>query len=193
MRRCTVCIHPAREQIDRALISEVSYRSVAKRFDISELATFRHRQHLPATLVKAREVQEVVEANSLVQEVQALAAKARDLTAKAEAAGDLRTALMGLREIARVLELRARVAGEIAGAQVNINIATLPIEQLSDDEADELRRRLTERHWSRHLSPAEQARIQASIEDAILTSALLDPEKRKHLRARLAALPGPRR
>src|SRR5215469_12580142 len=135
MRTCTVCSHPARDEIDRALINQASYRSVAKRFGVSEPATFRHRQHMPATLVKAHEAEEIAKADSLIDEVRALAEKARILTARAEENGDVRTALMGLREIGRALEFRARVGGEIAGAQVTINIAniaTFPIEQLTD-------------------------------------------------------------
>ena len=188
MRTCTVCTHPARSEIDRALISQSSYRSVAKRFGVSQPATFRHRQHMPATLVKAQEAQEIAQADSLVDELRGLATKARTLTAQAEESGDIRTALMGLREIGRILELRARVAGEIAGAQVSINISAFPIDQLSDDQVDELRRKLEERRIDRLISPQQRAEIAARMEDVIIDGILSDPEKRDRIRTRLALI-----
>jgi transposase len=58
-RRCTVCDHPEIHSIDQALVSGESYRSVAKRFGLSESAVYRHKtEHLPAHLLKAREVEE---------------------------------------------------------------------------------------------------------------------------------------
>jgi hypothetical protein len=143
---------------------------------------------MPATLLKAQEAQEIAQADSLVDELHSLAAKARTLTAQAEESGDIRTALMGLREISRILELKARVAGEIAGAQVSINISAFPIDQLTDDQADELHRKLEERRIDRRIPPQQQAEIAARMEDAIIDGILSDPEKREQLRVRLALI-----
>jgi hypothetical protein len=143
---------------------------------------------MSATLVKAQEVQEIAQADSLVDELRGLATKARTLTVQAEESGDIRTALMGLREIGRILELRARMAGEIAGAQVSINIAAFPIDQLTDDQADELRRKLEERRIDRLIPPQQRAEIAARMEVVIIDRILSDPEKREHLRTRLALI-----
>jgi hypothetical protein len=53
-RVCTICRHPDREAIEKALVaSETGYRTIAKRFAISESALFRHRQnHLPEVLAR---------------------------------------------------------------------------------------------------------------------------------------------
>ncbi|HKD69984.1 MAG TPA: hypothetical protein VKB84_24315, partial [Candidatus Binataceae bacterium] len=123
---------------------------------------------MPATLVRAHEVQEIAQADSLVDELRGLATKARTLTAQAEESGDIRTALMGLREISRILELKARVAGEIAGAQVSINISAFPIDQLTDDQADELHRKLEQRRIDRLIPPQQRAEIAARMEDVII-------------------------
>jgi transposase len=40
-RRCTVCDHPEKHSIDEALVSGAPYRSVAKRFELSESAVYR--------------------------------------------------------------------------------------------------------------------------------------------------------
>jgi hypothetical protein len=61
-RRCAVCGHPERHSIDEALVSGGPYRSVAKRFGLSDSAVYRHKtEHLPAHLPKAKEVEELVE------------------------------------------------------------------------------------------------------------------------------------
>jgi hypothetical protein len=58
-RRCTVCDHPQRHGIDEVLINGTPYRSVAKRFSLSESGAYRHKtEHLPAHLLKARGVEE---------------------------------------------------------------------------------------------------------------------------------------
>jgi len=50
-----VCDHPERHGIDEALVSGTPYRSVAKRFELSESAVYRHKvDHLPAHLLKAK-------------------------------------------------------------------------------------------------------------------------------------------
>jgi hypothetical protein len=66
-RRCTVCDHPKKHSIDEALVSGTPYRSVAKRFGLSESAVYRHKiEHLPAHLLKAKEVEEVAQADDLL-------------------------------------------------------------------------------------------------------------------------------
>jgi hypothetical protein len=87
-RRCTVCDHPQRHSIDEALVEDAPYRSVAKRFELSESAVYRHKsEHLPAHLLKAREVGEVARADDLLEQVRHLQAHALDILERAEKAG----------------------------------------------------------------------------------------------------------
>src|SRR3712207_9134864 len=66
LRRCTVCDHPERHGIDEALVTGAPYRSIAKRFGLSESAVYRHKtEHLPAHLLKAKEVEEVAQADEI--------------------------------------------------------------------------------------------------------------------------------
>jgi len=72
-RRCTVCDHPERRGIDETLVTGAPYRSVAKRFGLSESAVYRHKtEHLPARLLKAREVEEAARADDLLEQVRHL-------------------------------------------------------------------------------------------------------------------------
>ena len=64
-------------------------------------------------MVKATEAGEVAHADSLLDQLQCLQRKALDILAGAEKAGDLRTALMALREARGTMELVGKVTGEL--------------------------------------------------------------------------------
>ena len=87
---------------------------------IAKSALHRHKQHLPAALMKAKVAQEISRADNLVEDLQRLAAEANRLKNKAEKAGEVRTAIAALREITRLIELRAKIAGELKESQVNV-------------------------------------------------------------------------
>jgi hypothetical protein len=113
-RRCTVCDHPERHGIDEALVSGAPYRSVAKRFELSASAMYRHKtEHLPAHLLKAREVEEAANADDLLDQVRNLQTHALDILERAEKAGDLRTALAAISQARGNLELLGKLAGEL--------------------------------------------------------------------------------
>jgi hypothetical protein len=113
-RRCTVCDHPESHGIDEALVSGAPYRSVAKRFELSESSVYRHKtEHLPAYLLKAREVEEAAQADDLLEQVRNLQTHALDILERAEKAGDLRTALAAISQARGNLELLGKLAGEL--------------------------------------------------------------------------------
>jgi hypothetical protein len=117
-RRCTVCDHPKSHSIDEALVTGVPYRSVAKRFRLSESAVYRHKiEHLPAHLLKARKADEVARADDLLEQVRHLQAHALDILERAEKAGDLRTVLSAISQARGNLELLGKLAGELDEAR----------------------------------------------------------------------------
>jgi len=120
-----VCDHHERHSIDGALVSGGSYRSVAKRFGLSESAVYRHKsEHLPAHLLKAREVEEVAQADDLLDQVRNLQAHALNILERAEKAGDLRTALVAISQARGNLELLGKLAGELDERPVvNLNVS----------------------------------------------------------------------
>jgi len=124
-RRCTVCDHPERNGIDQALVTGAPYRSVAKRFGLSESAVYRHKiEHLPAHLLKAKEVEEVAQADDLLNQVRNLQTHALDILDRAEKAGDLRTALAAISQARGNLELLGKLAGELDERPVvNLNVS----------------------------------------------------------------------
>jgi hypothetical protein len=113
-RPCSVCAHPERSAIDKALVGGTPYRAVARQFRVSDDALARHRvAHLPERLAQAQDAAEVAEATDLLREVRALRSKAYGLLLKAEQQGDIRTALAGVREARGCLELLAELEGEL--------------------------------------------------------------------------------
>jgi hypothetical protein len=113
-RSCTICEHPSREAIDRALVGDASNRSVASLYDVSEAAVRRHKgSHLPAKLVVAEKAAEVAEADNLLKQVRDLQQSTLGILAAAEQSKQYRTALSAIREARGNLELLAKLLGEL--------------------------------------------------------------------------------
>lgn len=154
-RRCTICIHPMRVEIDKALVTnDVGYRTVAKRFGTSEQAVFRHRaNHLPmmvAQALKAKRrtvprkpfspaahaaeltrMQEGIQAQNerqaidVMQQLRAINAACLEVLSKARAAGNHSTLLHAVDRIHRQIELQARLLGDLQDGQT-VNVLVAP-------------------------------------------------------------------
>ena len=118
-------------------------RNVAKHFSLSPTAVFRHKAHVEKRLVEAKEREEAVQDRDLSAELTKLAARANRLADQAERDGDLRTSLQGIRELSRLIELEARLAGQI-GTRAHININNLNITEWTRQERADLMVRLFE-------------------------------------------------
>jgi hypothetical protein len=125
-RFCSICTHDAREEIDQALVRGESTAKIAGRYrTLDERALRRHRSnHLPATLARAHEAEEVANADDLLAQVRDLQARALTILDKAEEAGELITALRAIREARGNLELLGKLAGELQdGTTVNLYLS----------------------------------------------------------------------
>ena len=124
-RKCTICHHVEREEIDAALVRRDTFRNIAAQHGVSTSALVRHSDdHLPKALLKARDVAEVAAADNILGQMQDLRERALAILTKAEDSDDLRTALGAIRECCRCIELLGRLAGELQdGATVNIIIS----------------------------------------------------------------------
>jgi hypothetical protein len=83
-RKCSICGDPRREEIDRALLSGKTYREITGNFPVSKSALERHRDHITASLRKAKEAEEIARGDDLVEDLRALAVEANRLKAEAE-------------------------------------------------------------------------------------------------------------
>jgi hypothetical protein len=112
-RRCSVCIHPDRLQIDQAIVSGNSYRTVAQQFALSRDAVVRHRRHLSVAVAKPLSSEQISPPETLLGQLEELKSEAQRLKQKAEGDGDYRTALAAVRELCRIVELVAKLCGQI--------------------------------------------------------------------------------
>lgn len=121
-RVCAVCSHLERQAIEAALLAGTSNREIFALFRVSKDSQWRHKaEHLPAKLATAHEAEQVSQADDLLSQVRALHTKALSILAMAETAGELRTALSGVREARGCLELEAKLRGELnERPQVNV-------------------------------------------------------------------------
>ena len=132
--KCSICHHAKRAEIDDRLVAGIGTRTLATQYpDLTRASLERHnRNHVRARMaavLAARADDETAYDASLVDRAAELRAKALDLLRKAEAAGDLKTALQGVRESARCLELMAKLTGQIdESAKLNIVLAPALVE-----------------------------------------------------------------
>lgn len=125
-RKCTICEHDHVEAINEEIIKGTSFRDIALRYNVNFMAVSRHKEkHIPAGLLLAQEAKVVAQADTLLSQVKDLQTKAWSLLQQAERAGDLRTALQGVREAKGCLELLAKLQGELA-QEGTINITLAP-------------------------------------------------------------------
>lgn len=126
--KCSVCADSRIKEINEACVSRTeSLRSIAKRMGINPSSMLRHSKHLPKAIVKASEIKEVREADSLLKYVRGLLGKSIRILDSAEGAGDLRTACSAIREARACTELMMRATGELdtrAQTQVQVNVST---------------------------------------------------------------------
>jgi len=94
---------------------------------LSSSALARHKaDHIPAALSTAKAAVQVADADDLLTQLGLLRSKALGLLMKAEAAGDYRTALAGIREARGCIEVMAKMMGELAGTTTVVNVLVTP-------------------------------------------------------------------
>jgi hypothetical protein len=127
-RVCTVCIHPRCAEIDSGLVLQPteSKPQVAKRYGLSEGAIVRHfKLHIPARLARRAERLDNARTETFADLVSEYRSDILRLGLKAEAAGDIRTAISAKRELIRLLELSARAEGSLrapSSPAVTVNV-----------------------------------------------------------------------
>jgi hypothetical protein len=124
MKKCSICIHQQKHKIDMALLlSHMSLRDIGGQFHVSKSALGRHQAyHIPSDLVKSKKANEVVRADSLIDQLFNLKRNAQRVTLTAESDGDLKTALSGIREQSRIIEILAKMQGEIQQPVLDLTV-----------------------------------------------------------------------
>jgi hypothetical protein len=139
-RTCTICNHHRRDGMDRLLLRGERVNAVARRFSVSDDALGRHKRHMQVVMEKAAAVadqKDVAYGNGLLSEVARIRADAERLQLESESRRDLRGALRAIHERLAVVELEAKLSGQIDTSQKNV---TINVQAISTDEAVEYAR-----------------------------------------------------
>jgi hypothetical protein len=113
--RCTVCNHPSRPEIDRALIDGVPYRTLAAAHCLSTSALFRHTRHIRHQLVLQQRQADQSQAFALLERLELLEVRLDRIFRKAEESRSLHVSLGCLQESIRVLALREKFRHSLEG------------------------------------------------------------------------------
>jgi hypothetical protein len=114
--RCGGCTHPERAQLDAALVSGTSLRTVAKRFSISTSAAHRHKAHIPSSLVRVTPAAIIAGSNGsapassedVLTSLQRLHGVCSDALEVAAESGNLLQLALASRELRAALEVLGR-------------------------------------------------------------------------------------
>jgi hypothetical protein len=125
-RQCSACAADV-EAINVALANGDSPGAVAERFGLSRSSVRRHKeQHFDLSIMKQAFADDPASTpETLIERLHLLTAEADRIKTRAERAGDLRLALAGIRELAGLVELTAKLRGQFPAEQ-QVNIAVVP-------------------------------------------------------------------
>ena len=113
-RICTICTHGQRRALDKALAAGGNVRELSALYRVSEDALSRHkRDHLPATVAKAQEQEDVAHALDVVKQLKAINGASLRVLQEARDARDGDLALKAVDRIHRQIELQAKLLGEL--------------------------------------------------------------------------------
>lgn len=125
-RACSVCAHPERHAIDKALVAGGALRDIAGRYGLTKSAVERHKAaHLPVALVRGEAAREAAHALDVVQQLRTINGAALTVLRDARAAGDGDLALKAIDRILKQIELQAKLLGDLDERPV-VNILVAP-------------------------------------------------------------------
>jgi hypothetical protein len=101
-RRCTICTHPQREEIDRALASGQPFRTIAVRYGVSATSLKRHRAHVQDAIQQAIEAKVVSVGASVLDRIRELNREARSLLEEARSRGRYAAAVQAISAATRL-------------------------------------------------------------------------------------------
>lgn len=126
-RSCTICLHPERAAIDRALVSGTSFRDLAGQWSVTKSALHRHKQeHLPGHLAKAHEEESIGQAIDVVRQLKAINAACLEILQTSRAEKQHSLSLKAVDRIERQISLQAKLLGELQESGPTVNVLVAP-------------------------------------------------------------------
>ena len=129
-RLCSLCTHPERLDIDKAIIAGLPYRDISGRFGVSKSAVERHAgEHVAPAIARASTLRDQVTADALIAELRTLREVTLGVLEEARAADDHDIALRAIARLEKQAELCGRLAGELVERQRIETVSVLFSEQ----------------------------------------------------------------
>ena len=119
-RTCSICTHHRRDSMDKQLLRGEHLNAVARRFLVSEDALGRHKKHMQLVIAKAAalvEQKDLAYGSALIAEIARIRADAERLQIESERRQDVRGALRAIHERLAIVELEAKLSGQIERAK----------------------------------------------------------------------------
>ncbi len=156
---CAVCSDERRAELDAAHIAGASIRELARQFGRDTGTVNKHvLAHIPAVMQRqqaALAVREVARGDGISAEILDLQSEARRLGNLAEKSGDFRCALSAVRELVRMVELKARLLGQLRDREISVNVQAVTLDPTTA-------RKMAAVYLQRHSEPPQL--IEAAVE-----------------------------
>ena len=126
-RHCSVCAHPERPAIDHALVAGDAAQHISARYcSLSRPAIQRHKaEHLPQTMVKAKQSEDVGHAIDVVRQLKAINGASLQILNDARQTGNGELVLKAVDRVQRQIELQAKLLGELDD-RPHVNVLLAP-------------------------------------------------------------------
>lgn len=142
-RSCSICTNHRRDSMDKNLLRGEKLKSIAQRYNVSEDSLGRHKKHMQLVIAKAAavaDVKDLVYGSALLAEIGRIRADAERLQIESERRQDVRAALKAIHERLAIVELEAKLSGQIETGQksVTVNLQTISREEALEYARDVL-------------------------------------------------------
>jgi len=121
---CTICIHPNRAEIETAIASGTSMRSIALQFGTSHMSISRHASnHISGLIQQSQVAKDEARGLDVVRQLVYINSVTVDILKEARANKKNGMALFAVDRIIKQLELQAKLLGDIDKPQINIYVS----------------------------------------------------------------------
>jgi len=126
-RKCSICTHKKRNEIERDILDSVPFRHIASQFGVSYRAVQRHKQngHIEESLLKAHGIRQIVHGEDLLGKILHLQEETLTVLEEAKESRNHKTVLDAVGKASGLIALQANLAGQLKEKQ-QVNIFVNP-------------------------------------------------------------------
>ena len=119
---CKVCRSDNVKEIDKAIIEGETLQSIADKYHFHISTISRHKPHIASKINTYSALVDAQEGGTVLQRIDDLLQRANNLLDKAEDSGDVKTALIAIREVRGTLELLGKASGQLAPEKILVHV-----------------------------------------------------------------------